>query len=184
MNFTKKDFEEFKIVNTDLYLNWFNLYCVEFKINTADRLLCFLPNLLHESNNFEWVKEILPKNNPIYVKKLGNYFGRGLMQVTHQKNYKLFNDWCNLNIKEFNKDFIKNPELLQTPQYAVLSAFWFWKSNNLEKYADRKDFLNVCSLINTGRIQKPSKPHKINGLDDRIKKYAVIEKWCIKNKIT
>ena len=174
MKFTKQDFEKIKATNIDLYLDWFNLYCEQFKVNTVNRILCLLPNLLHESANFKFVKEILPKNNPDYVKKLGNYFGRGILQITHSINYKAFTEWCKVNIKGFDKDFVKNPELLETPQYAVLSAFWYWKVNNLEKYADKGDFTNVCSIINTGRIQNPKSPHKINGMEDRLKKYTLV----------
>lgn len=175
MKFVKQDFEKLNIVNIDLYLDWFNLYCEQFKVNTVSRLLCFLPNILHESMNFKYVKEILPKNNPDYVKRLGNYFGRGILQITHSANYKAFTDWCKINIQGFDKDFVKNPELLETPQYAVLSAFWYWKVNNLEKYADKGDFVNVCSIINTGRVQNPKSPHKINGMEDRLKKYELVK---------
>ena len=175
MKFTRQDFENIKVTNIDLYLDWFNLYCEQFKVNTVNRLLCFLPNILHESGNFKFVKEILPKNNPEYVRKIGKFFGRGLLQVTWERNYKAFTDWCKINIQGFDKDFVKNPELLETPQYAVLSAFWYWKVNNLEKYADVGDFTNVCSIINTGRIQNPKTSHKINGMEDRLQKYELVK---------
>jgi putative chitinase len=178
MKFTKEDFEKLKIINPDLYIDWFNLYSEQFNVNTVKRILCFLPNLLHESTNFKYVKEILPRNKSDYVERLGNFFGRGLLQVTWKRNYKLFTEWCKLNIQEFDKDFVKNPELLETPQYAVLSAFWYWKSNNLQKYADINDFDNVCSLINRGKLIDKTNPNwkkLINGYDDRLKKYNLVK---------
>jgi len=180
MKFTQEDFKKLKIVNTDLYLDWFNKYAEQFEVNTEDRVLCFLSNLLHESANFKFIKEILPKDKPDYIKRIGKYFGRGLLQVTWERNYKLFTDWCKLNFEGFDKDFVKNPELLETPQFAVLSAFWYWKTNNLEKYADDKDFDNVCSLINRGRLIDKSNPNwekLINGYEDRLKKYKTINNW-------
>lgn len=178
-----EDFKEWGVkVDMTLYIPYFNLYLSEFNITTKNKLGSFFGNLLHESASFRYVKEILPKNNPEYLKRLGNYFGRAFLQITHKYNYKAFTDWCKINIKEFDNDFVKNPELLETPQYAVLSAFWYWEANNLNKYAEN-DFINVCSIINTGRVQNPSKPHKINGIDDRINKFNIISKWCDKNKI-
>ena len=157
------------------YGKFLEIYSEKFKVDTVKRIESFLPNLLHESGSFKYIKEILPKDNPTYLAKLGKFFGRGLLQVTHERNYKLFTEWCKLNITNFSLDFVKNPELLETPEYAVLSAFWYWKTNRLDVYADRGDFDNVCSLINRGRILKSiNELSLINGYADRKKKFNLV----------
>ena len=182
--FTLEHFKKLKIVNPTLYLDWFNKYCVQFNINTYSRLMCFLPNLLHESGNFRYVEELATGDAYDTRVDLGNtpqidgdgrlYKGRGLAQITGKKNYRLFTIWCNQN--GINIDFVKTPLRLKEPQYAVLSAFWYWQSANLQFYADKKDFLNVCSIWNTGKIQNLNRPHKINGWNDRVDKYKLVAK--------
>ncbi|WP_207556461.1 DUF5675 family protein [Flavobacterium frigidimaris] len=63
------------------------------------------------------------------------YIGRGLIQLTGKYNYSQIN-------KDFKKafpgkgDLIKNPDLLEEPKYAVMSAFSYWINNNLNSKAD------------------------------------------------
>ena len=128
MKLKESDLIELGASNVSLYLPWINKYSEEFAVNTPNRLLVFLPNLLHESNNFKSMREILPKNNPAYVARLGNFYGRGTVQLTHRANYQAFTDFCKKTYPNFKHDFVKNPELIETPQFAVLSAFWFWKA--------------------------------------------------------
>jgi putative chitinase len=53
------------------------------------------------------------------------------------------------------------PALLETFEGAVKSACWFWKTNNLNQYADTGDILTMTKRINGGTI----------GLEDRIRHY-------------
>jgi putative chitinase len=176
MKLNEADFKVWGASNSYLYLDWMNKYCEEFEVNTPDRLLCFIPNLLHESNNFRSVREILPKNNPAYVAKLGKFIGRGLIQLSWESNYKAFTDFCKKTYPDFKEDFVKNPVLVESPRYAVLSAFWFWKANNLKAWADGGHFREVCSIINTG---KPNSQN-VNGWQDRQAKRAIVEDWIVK----
>ena len=63
------------------------------------------------------------------------YIGRGLIQLTGKYNYSQIN-------KDFTKafpgqgDLVKNPELLENPKYAAMSAFSYWINNNLNSKAD------------------------------------------------
>jgi putative chitinase len=50
------------------------------------------------------------------------------------------------------------PELVATPQYAALTAGWFWDTHKLNQYADSQDYKTMTKKINGGFI----------GLDDRI----------------
>ena len=63
------------------------------------------------------------------------YIGRGLIQLTGKYNYSQIN-------KDFIKafpgqgDLVKEPELLEKPQFAAMSAFSYWINNKLNSKAD------------------------------------------------
>jgi putative chitinase len=176
MKLTEQDFKDWGATNSYFYLKWLNKYCEEFEVNTPERLLNFLPNVLHESNGFRNIREILPRDNPAYVARMGRFFGRGIIQLSHMANYQAFTDFCKATYPDFKEDFVRNPVLVESPQYAVLSAFWFWKANNLNKWSDSGTFREVSSIINTG---KPNSA-RVNGWEDRLKKYEIVENWIVK----
>lgn len=98
--------------------------------------------------------------NKVYGSRMGNgdeksgdgfrYKGRGFLQLTGKENYTLLS-------KDTGVDFIKKPELLETYEYASLSAGWFWNKNKLNLIADKDDVLTLTKRINGGT----------NGLQDR-----------------
>jgi putative chitinase len=57
-------------------------------------------------------------------------------------------------------DLENNPELAASPEVSVLTALEYWKSRNLNKWADEDNVERITRLINGG----------LNGFDDR-KKY-------------
>lgn len=100
--------------------------------------------------------------NRVYANRLGNgseqsgdgwkYRGRGAIQVTGKNNYKNCSEYL------FNDDILlTNPEMLQEPKYAILSACWYWDINNLNKIADGNNIELLTRRINGGT----------NGLEDR-----------------
>jgi putative chitinase len=99
----------------------------------------------------------------VYNGRLGNtseeeaakYLGRGLIQLTGRENYAN----CGTAI---GVDLIGNPNLLTEPEYAVLSAGWFWNKKGLNALADAGDYETMTKRINGGLI----------GLDDRKAKIA------------
>lgn len=103
--------------------------------------------------------------NVVYASRMGNgptesgegwmYRGRGLKQLTGKDNYTR----CS---KALGEDFIHSPDLLLSPKWAAMSAAWFWKENNLSKFADVGDIEGMTRKINGGLI----------GIDDRKKRYA------------
>jgi putative chitinase len=105
--------------------------------------------------------------NVVYSNRMGNgtiesgegwlYKGRGLKQLTGKDNYTR----CG---KSLGVDLVEKPELLLTPQYAALSAGWFWDSNRLGDFADRDDFVGMTKKINGGTI----------GLADREARYKAV----------
>lgn len=96
-------------------------------------------------------------------KNLGNtefgdgakYKGRGLIQLTGKANYAKAGDALGV-------DLLSSPELVAQPEYAALTAGWFWNSRSLNTFADSGDIEGMTKKINGGTI----------GLDDR-KKHIV-----------
>lgn len=143
-----------------------NYYPEKFGITTLKRKAAFIAQLAHESNALLYTKEIWgpSRYQAAYEgrKDLGNiyagdgkkFLGRGLIQITGRANYEAFGrDF-------FNKPdlFIKHPEKIEQPYYAVLSAVWFWWKNNLNKYADANAFAALTKKINPAKL----------GLNDRV----------------
>ena len=102
--------------------------------------------------------------NAVYSNRMGNgtiesgdgwkHRGMGLKQLTGKDNHKRCGDYLGV-------DLVANPELLLTPEYAARSAGWFWKTNNLNKYADVSDIKGMTKVINGGLI----------GIDDRTARF-------------
>lgn len=57
-----------------------------------------------------------------------NFRGRGAIQITGRSLYKQVSDLSNI-------DFISNPNLLASEDYAILGAAIYWKINNISKRA-------------------------------------------------
>jgi putative chitinase len=103
--------------------------------------------------------------NKVYGGRMGNgpeeagdgwkYHGRGLIQLTGKENYAN----CGSGI---GVDLLSNPNLLNTPEYAALSAGWFWNKKGLNALADAGDFETMTKRINGGTL----------GLEDRKAKIA------------
>jgi putative chitinase len=103
--------------------------------------------------------------NKVYGGRMGNgpeeagdgwkYHGRGLIQLTGKENYAN----CGSGI---GVDLLSNPNLLNTPEYAALSAGWFWGKRGLNLLADSGDIETMTKRINGGLI----------GLEDRKAKIA------------
>lgn len=93
--------------------------------------------------------------NLCYSSRMGNgpaesgegflYIGRGIKQLTGKDNYTR----CGTAL---GVDLVANPDLLLEPIYAARSAGWFWKVNNLSKFADAGDIKGMTKVINGGYI--------------------------------
>ncbi|EXF95814.1 hypothetical protein HK44_020745 [Pseudomonas fluorescens HK44] len=102
--------------------------------------------------------------NIAYASRMGNgnstsgdgwmYRGRGLIQITGRANYQECGDALGV-------DLVGNPDLLTQPQYAALSAAWFWSINGLNTLADAGNFTGITQRINGGQ----------NGAADRLNLY-------------
>jgi len=79
------------------------------------------------------------------------FHGRGLIQLTGRANYTVCGD-------ALGQPFTEHPELLLEPEWACMSAGWFWNKKGLNSLADVEDWKTITQRINGGTI----------GLDDRI----------------
>lgn len=139
-------------INIVKYLDFLNNAMARYEINTPHRIASFIAQLLHESGGFMYVKEIASGSAYEGRKDLGNteagdgrrFKGRGLIQLTGRANYKQVG-------KDFGLDLIGNPELLETPKWAVESACHFWKSHGLNEICEKYDIVKVTKIINGGR---------------------------------
>ena len=138
-----------------------------YQIVGLKRVAAFIAQIGHESGQFKYVKEIWgpTKAQAKYEGRvdLGNtvagdgskYRGRGLIQVTGRANYKACGEALAL-------DLINQPDLLEKPQHACMSAAWFWASRGLSTLADAGQFDKITQRINGGQ----------NGAADRQALYA------------
>ena len=102
--------------------------------------------------------------NRVYANRMGNgpeesgdgykFCGRGLIQVTGRENSSWFAASLQITPEEAS-------EYMETFEGAAQSACWFWESNNLNQWADKRDILTLTKRINGGTI----------GLEDRKKHY-------------
>ncbi|MGC2166364.1 MAG: hypothetical protein WA632_10150, partial [Gallionella sp.] len=91
---------------------------------------------------------------------------RGLIQVTGRLNYHLtaqrmknmlLDHATSLNNVPEVPNFEDEPEMLERPYWAAMSAALYWNIKNLNQFADNHDFVKLTRRINGG----------INGLSER-----------------
>lgn len=110
--------------------------------------------------------------NFVYANQNGNgneesgdgskYIGRGPIMVTGEANYLE----CSKFI--FGDDrLLDKPEILELPEYGIMSSMWFWTTRKLNTYADNDDIVGETKKINGGKI----------GLEDRIARLNNCKKY-------
>jgi putative chitinase len=167
----------------------------KYEINTSKREACFIGQCMHESGGFKILQENLnysaaglmrtwPSRFPdmdtaekyahnsekiaskVYAGRMGNttpeeaamYIGRGLIQLTGRENYAN----CGFGL---GVDLLSHPDWLATPQYAALSAGWFWNKKDLNPLADeftKASLETMTKRINGGLIGFDDRMAKIN----------------------
>ena len=164
----------------------------KYQINTPKRQACFIGQCMHESGGFKFLKENLnysakalmatwPSRFPdmdtaekyerqpekiagkVYNGRMGNtspeeaaaFIGRGLIQLTGKDNYMAFGE-------AIGEDLVSNPQLVEQPRYAALSAGWFFNKRNLNALADVMDIETMSKRINGGTIGMADRIAKIN----------------------
>ena len=182
----------------DKWLQPLNDAFAKYDISTPKRQACFLGQAMHESGNFKNLEENLNYSalglmktwpsrfpdldtadkyahnaekvaNKVYAGRMGNieegdgyaFRGRGIFQLTGRENYANFGHNAAV-------DVLSNPNLLSTPEYATLSAGWFYNKRGLNQYADVMDVESLTKRINGGTIGLDNRKAQINKVLDII----------------
>ena len=100
--------------------------------------------------------------NKVYAGRMGNrdeasgdgyrFRGRGLVQLTGSSQYFQAG-------KALGVDLWADPDIVSQPQYAALTAGWFWSTHKCNDAALAQDWVKLTKIINGGTI----------GLEDRVK---------------
>ncbi|UVM53476.1 glycoside hydrolase family 19 protein [Pseudomonas sp. B21-012] len=163
-----------------IFLPALNRAMARYKIDSPVRVAAFLAQVGHESGqlrnlveNLNYSAEALVRTwpsrftaasaaacarqpekiaNNVYSGRMGNtrpgdgwrYRGRGLIQLTGRSNYVAAGAGLALPLED-------NPELLEQPEHAAMSAAWWWSTHGLNELADAGRFQDIGSVINTGK---------------------------------
>lgn len=168
-----KDFEYFgcKVKNVEPYIDEINICFQEINLITDKEIVACLANVLLETGCFRYMSEIAPNGN---VRGGHKYKGRGLVQLTHDYNYKAFNEY--LKGRGLNYDVVTNPDLVATvPKLAVMSLTWFWEVNGFSELAKQGRFRAICGIWNAGRADAIV----INGWNERLAYKHKVESWIL-----
>ena len=114
---------------------------------SAKRLLEIFPRYFNITTAQDYAYRPQDIGNIVYANRMGNgdvtsgdgycYRGGGYLQITGKNNYSSLS-------KDTGIDFLHEPELIRNSDNAMLSALWFWKTNNLNAYIN-----DIVTLNNT-----------------------------------
>ncbi|GLK92140.1 glycoside hydrolase family 19 protein [Pseudomonas turukhanskensis] len=141
-------------------------HLVEVLNHSAERLAALWPNRFCTADGKPNALALQLGGHPeaiancVYANRLGNggpesgdgwrFRGRGLIQLTGRTNYQQAGAALKVDLEA-------QPELLEQPRYACLTAAWFWVVHGLNELADAGDFKSITRRINGG----------LNGYDAR-----------------
>ncbi|WP_350313087.1 hypothetical protein OHJ28_00670 [Dickeya fangzhongdai] len=163
-----------------------NAIMSEYGINKPYYKAHFLSQCLHESSHLDTTLEFgsgrnydpdrhkdAVKYENITIGDGPKYKGRGLIQLTWKKNYRLFSEYSGI-------DFISNPESIASDmENAIRASCWFWRHNGgiHVKYAAMGD-INVLidNEKDNARLITLAVNGGYNGLDERIIYFEKIKK--------
>lgn len=142
--------------NCATFLPLLNASFKTYDMNTCIRKAHFLAQVGPETGDLKWMKEIGADH--------AGYQGRGLLQLTFEKNYKAYGE-------AVTHDFLgEHSKEIEEPKWATDSAMWYWdKFKDLSPYADKNDLRFICARINGGFI----------GYDERKARLAIALDWLL-----
>lgn len=152
--------------------------CGLYRIDTPARICAFLAQIGHESGGLRFTAEVW---GPSAAQKtyegrasLGNtqpgdgerFKGHGLIQTTGRYNHARVRDRLRARFgADAVPDFEAQPELLELPEWAAMSAADYWDDRGLNALADAGDFEGITRKINGG----------LNGLADRQARWTRVQ---------
>lgn len=137
--------------------------------STPERILQVFPSKVKTLDQAKTLtKDPKKLANCVYAGRLGNgdaasgdgwnYRGRGLFQLTGRSNYEQAE-------QKMGHPYLSEPELVNSPTHAALTAAWYWNENGCNELADQRQFSVV-----TKRINGPA----MLGHTERMKLYALV----------
>ncbi len=176
----------------EIFIVPLNAAMFEFGINTPARQSAFLAQLAHESGQFRYMRELASGSAYDDRADLGNtkpeairiaaehgstpgqwWRGEGPMQITGYNNMMA----CSTALYGEPYYLLHNPRALELPLPGCRSAAWFWKTSDLNRWADAGDFDGVSDVINRGR--KTVRIGDSNGWKDRLTFYERAQKVLV-----
>ncbi|MGL5090579.1 MAG: hypothetical protein ACRC8B_06540 [Aeromonas sobria] len=142
-------------VSADIFLKELNAAMNFFGVSTCLDKIHFLAQCLVETDFFRTTEEYKNKNGstPFNWDNYGGgsfYHGRGLIQITHKKNYEKYL----FSINQLPIDNNKVDMLASKIHHAVYSAVWYWVSGSawgdIRGFTKNNDFLKVTIAVNGG----------------------------------
>lgn len=146
-----------------LFIAPLNASMQEFDITAPKRQAAFLAQIAHESGSLRYMCELASGSAYDGRADLGNtrpeaiaiaaahgstpgrwWRGHGPIQITGFDNHRTCGAALGL-------DLLNEPHLLEILVHGCRSSGWFWKTHNLNKWADIGDFDGVSDVINRGR---------------------------------
>lgn len=116
-------------------------------------LLATFPRYFTAAKAVEFAHDAERIASRVYANRNGNgdevsgdgwrYRGRGLIQLTGRANY----DRCG---RSLGIDLLAEPEQLEQPLGAALSAAWYWHTDGCNELADANAFASITRRINGG----------------------------------
>lgn len=129
----------------DEFVASFNMWAQAYGINTRQRIVHYLAQVMHESACLHYTTELASGaayDTGAKAVALGNtpekdgdgqkYKGRGYIQLTGLANYKAFkaSDLC-------TEDVVAHPEKVAEFPLNQMASMWFWQKNKLNELADK-----------------------------------------------
>lgn len=170
--------------------HWMNEWWPQFEIDTKGEICHYLAQYAHETDSFNSLREYASGKAYEGRQDLGNtskgdgvkYKGRGGFMTTGKSNYLRLED---IATHYFGQEilFTHEPELLESPFYAVWSACLYWKDKGFNDIANMPDNKIIKTKIKG--VLKPLSPveyitYRINGgfnhINERIRFYERAKK--------
>jgi len=149
--------------------NQLNATFSKYGITKCIHKLHFIAQIYHETDRLHTTLEY--NENADYKP----YIGRGIMQLTHDKNYKLYTAYYN-NDSNTDVDFIKDYSLIATNLYhAVNSGGWFWnQGKTLSKGSTWSPSSTAPSWVKKGNPSFPKTTIKYKYKNEPLVEYGTI----------
>ncbi|TCL05517.1 putative chitinase [Sodalis ligni] len=139
-----------KVTLLEINLQAFNEAFSLFGINTCIGKTHLLAQIFHESGGLIYTKEIAGESA-----SYSPWYGRGLIQITLETNYKAYAKYINEDVFSTST----NRDKLMSLPHSVTSAAWFSKIHTKAAvFADLDDFNKITLTVNGG----------FNGYNDRL----------------